>query len=256
MTNRALEFLTQPSGFNHSFLLGSVIISAAIAFLPSLGGSVFSRRPERWAPFALALAAFVIVPAAAFNTGFLYERLGVFLTPLWLMIWNAPGPIVRRRLDWAPMVLVLFWIFANVGRFASFARETEQFDRLMASVEPGKHVASMVHDHSSPLFAAPVYMHFPAWYQATRAGIVDFNFADFPPQMIRYKANQGPRINEFLGWYPTAFEWDLNGGSAYDYFIVKSDVDVAQYIFKDKVNEVRLVDRSGWWWLYKNINRP
>jgi hypothetical protein len=126
---------------------------------------------------------------------------------------------------------------------------------VIAGLEPGRRVASMVFDARSPFFTLPVYLHFPAWYQATQRGVVDFNFADFFSQMVRYKADAGPRMTDFLGWYPTEFEWQTNGGARYDYFIVKSGSDISEQIFKDKRSSVELVTRSGWWWLYRNLER-
>jgi hypothetical protein len=116
-------------------------------------------------------------------------------------------------------------------------------------------VASMVYDRSSPYFATPVYLHFPAWYAATQRGIVDFNFADFISMMVRYRKDAGPRMTEPLAWSPTYFDWRENGGEQYDYFIVKASFDVSAAIFKEQRGSVELVTRSGWWWLYRNLRR-
>jgi hypothetical protein len=93
------------------------------------------------------------------------------------------------------------------------------------------------------------------WYQARHQGLVDFNFADFLPQMVRYRRDAGPRMTDFLGWYPAEFQWQANGGGGYDYFIVKAPLDISEAIFKEKRSAVTLVERSGWWWLYRNDER-
>lgn len=247
---RLFELLAQPAGRDYVSLF-SLFITGSVALLPALMGSSFSRSPQRWLPFALGLLVFVTAPHFVLSTAYFYQRLGVFLVPLWLMAWDAPAAGTRRP-DWLVMPLVLFWMFMNTGRFAAFARETEAFDRVLAEMQPGRRVASMVYDKRSPLFALPVYMHFPAWYQAKHAGIVDFNFADFYSQMVRYKADAGPRIDETTTWYPDAFEWDRHGGERYDYFIVKANADISPQIFKHKREAVELVVRSEWWWLYRN----
>ncbi len=46
-----------------------------------------------------------------------------------------------------------------------------------------------------------------------------------------------------------------NGGASYDYFLVKASFDVSQEIFKERRGAVELVARSGWWWLYRNVER-
>jgi len=251
MFQRLLALAIQPAGRDSFAALPCALITGSIALMPLLMGSRFSRRPARWLPFVLGLLVFLAAPHYVLSTAFFYQRLGVFLVPLWLLIWDAPAAELRRP-DWLVMPVVLLWMFMNTGRFAAFARETESFDAVVAAIEPGRRVASMVFDNRSPLFALPVYLHFPAWYQAKKAGIVDFNFADFYSQMARYKADAGPRITEQPTWYPTLFDWQANGGASYHYFIVKADFDVSNHIFKDKRGSVELVGRSGWWWLYRN----
>jgi hypothetical protein len=62
-------------------------------------------------------------------------------------------------------------------------------------------------------------------------------------------------MTDRLGWYPTEFQWEANGGARYDYFLVKAPVDISNEIFKEKRGAVELVTRSGWWWLYRNLER-
>jgi hypothetical protein len=250
---RLMELLSQPAG--REYLLSAPItvltVSASVLLFPWLSGATFSHRPERWLPFALGLCAFLLCPHYVLNSAYFYQRLGVFLPPLWLMAWDAPQR--PRRVDWLAMAVVAFWCTTSVGRFAAFARETQSFDAIAAKMEPGRRVAAMIRENGSPLFALPVYLHFAVWYQATRGGIVDFNFAEFYSQMARYREPPGGRISEQLAWYPTTFRWAADGGDRYDYFVVKSSIDVSNDIFKDRRDAVELVARDGWWWLYRNL---
>lgn len=252
--DRAYALLVQPAGGDAFSPLLVVLVTGAIAVLPALCGSRWSRRPERWLPLALGVLVFVVSPHYVFSTAYFYQRLGVFLVPLWLLAWNPPSG-ESRRLDWLAMLMIVAWGFVNTARFAAFARETESFDKVVEAIEPGRKVASMVFDNRSPLFAFPVYLHFPAWYQAERRGVVDFNFADFFSQMARYRKDAPQRVTEILGWYPTEFQWKANGGAHYDYFIVKAPLDISNEIFKEKRSSVEFVGRSGWWWLYRNLER-
>lgn len=250
---RLHQLLLQPAG-HEGFSWLTPLISVSVFLLPLLAGCTFSRRPERWLPFVLGLLVFMVAPRYVFSTAFFFQRLGVFLVPLWLMAWEPPRA-TARRLDWAAIAVVLLWSFTTIGRFAAFARETESFRNVVAAVEPGRRVASMVYDRASPYFATPVYLNFPAWYAGTRHGIVDFNFADFISMMVRYRKDAGPRMTEPLAWSPTYFDWRENGGEQYDYFIVKASFDVSAAIFKEQRGSVELVTRSGWWWLYRNLRR-
>lgn len=248
---RLLGLLTQPAGRDSFEPLLCLLMTGSILLLPALMGSTFNRRPERWLPFVLALLVYLAAPHYVMSAAYFYQRLGIFLVPLWLLAWDPPAHELHRP-DWLVMPLVLLWMFLNTGRFAAFAKETESFDDIMAAIPPGQRVASLLYDKGSPLFALPVYLHFPAWYQAKQAGIVDFNFAEFYSQMARFKADAGNRITEASTWQPWLFDWQADGGAKYDYFIVKANADVSEQIFKDKRGAVELVARSEWWWLYRN----
>ena len=123
-----------------------------------------------------------------------------------------------------------------------------------ARMEPGKRVAALVVDNATPWFSTPVYLHFVSWYQAKTGGVVDFNFSDF--QSVLLRPNVGaPHVTEVLAWRPWFFEWTTHGGSRYDYFVVKSEADVTELIFKDHVASVELVAREGSWWVFRNAAR-
>jgi len=36
---------------------------------------------------------------------------------------------------------------------------------------------------------------------------------------------------------------------------VKANMDISAPLFKEKLAAVQLVGRSGWWWLYRNLER-
>jgi hypothetical protein len=240
--------IAQPSGLERVSALG-VLVTGAIVLLPPLTGSRLSSSPARWLPFALGLVVFLAAPSYAFQTGFLYERLGVFLVPLWLMMWDRPTG-QPHKLAWLAMPLVIVWLFGNVARFASFARETQHFDAVLAAMEPGKRAAYLVIDRGTPLFSTPVYWHFASWYQATKRGIVDFNFADFYT-VVQYKQADRPRVSEQVSWYPQLFDWQQHGGASYDYFVIKADTDVGPILFRGHEAAVELAAHSGWWWVYR-----
>lgn len=249
--SRLTLLLVQPAGFERLSLL-AIPITVSILVLPPLAGSRLTRSPARWLPVGLCLAIFLAAPSYAYLTGFLYERMGVFLVPLYLLLWDPPAER-RENLAWLAMPLVLAWLFVNVSRFASFSRETQDFDVILKAVPPHKRVGALILNPNTPLFGTPVYLHFTSWYQATRRGIVDFNFAEFR-SVLHYRQADSPRITEQLSWYPQLFDWESHGGKSYDYFVVKGDinVDLAPRLFREHMDSIELVAHSRWWWLYRN----
>ena len=91
LLNRFVMLLVQPAGREALSPAICTLVTGSLVLLPRLAGSTASGRLERWLPFVLGLLMFFAIPAYALNTGFLYERLGLFLVPLWLLAW------IRRR---------------------------------------------------------------------------------------------------------------------------------------------------------------
>ena len=242
--------LIQPAGLDR-LSLASAVITAFILLLPVVAGSRPSRNPERWAPFVIGLILVLVTPRSVFHTAYIYPRLGVFLVPLWLIAWDPPGGRVNR-IDTIGMLVILVWLAMNVGRFAAFARDTQAFDKILKRMEHGQTAASLVVNSGSSLFGAPVNMHIPAWYQAKKAGIVDFNFADAYAPVVRYKANRGPRLTERIVWAPLELDWAEHGGYRYRYFVVKAPVNLSYHLFAGQPEPIILVARYNDWWLYEN----
>jgi hypothetical protein len=255
---RLFELSSQPAGGDLTKMpLLNVLVVGAILLVPGLAGGRLSRQSERWVPFVVGLLTFMLMPRFAFSTAYVFHRVAIFLVPLWLLAWDPPEASRERRVDWAVMLVVVIWGLTNVSHFAGFAAETRSFDRVMVHMESGRRVGALYVHPWSPNFSRPVYLNFAAWYQAERAGIVDYNFANSLAQMVRYKDRDrfAPRINEFLAWNPQYFRWDRHGGDSYDYFLIKAPADPAAVIFKEKQQSVELMAREGWWWLYRNNER-
>jgi hypothetical protein len=247
---RLAYLVSQPSGSSGISYLAAAI-TAAIVLLPVLCGSRFTSNPARWLPLAAVAATYFAMPSYAFLSGFLYERLGAFLVPMWLLVFDRPTQSPHHRFEWLAMIVVLLWVGNNTWKFAAFASETRGFREAISRVPEGRHVAGLIVDTTSRQFSTPVYLHFANWYQAERHGVVDFNFADF--QMVVQRHDKGrPRVTEGLAWRPLLFNWQRDGGSTYDYFLVKAPADFSEVIFKEHITEVELAGREGMWWLYRN----
>lgn len=247
------HLLSQPAGREVAGTL-SLVVTLAVTLLPLLAGARITRRPERILPFCCALLVLVALPHYAMGTAYLFERMGIFVVPFWLLMWDRPTK-ERVYVEWLAMVVVTVWCLSNAARFASFAKEVQSFRAVMAHAQPGKRLAGIIVAKWTPLFPFPVYLHFPSWYQAEQQGIADFNFGDFLPQMVRFKAGAPPRIDEPVAWRAELFDWERNGGANYDYFLIKFAADISDPVFKDKRSSVELVAQRGDWWLFENKER-
>ena len=245
---------SQLSGLDGIAFAASLPIAATILLLPFATGHRFSAKPERWLPLTVGVVVYFLFPSFAQNTAFLYERLGVFLIPLWLMAWDPPAN-KGRAFGVVTLAILALWSGVNLVRFALFGSSMNQFDVVLKAAEPGRHLAGMLVCNASPYFTNPVYLHFAAWYQAVGLGIADMSFAITHPSPVRYRDMKQPRFGEFLAWNPTAFSWSRDAGDSYDYFLVCAGADLADVLFKDRQASVTLVAQQGPWWLYRNVTR-
>lgn len=183
---------------------------------------LLALRP-RWrssVPFAAVLAMMLVIPSYAFDTAFLYERYGVFLLPA--LAWAFPAERAQAR---APSALILLLCALVLGLYSvrawRFGEETRSIDAAMGALAPGERALTLAFSTASPAARHPyVYIHYPAWYQAERNGLVDFNFAWFPPQVVRWRPERASAVTPGFEWYPQRFDWTKHEGERYRYFFV------------------------------------
>jgi len=254
LRERLVTFFSQLAGLDGFAFAVSLAVVVTILLLPIALRYKFTGRPERWLLLAVGVGVYLVFPSYAQGTAFLYQRLAVFLVPLWLIVWEPPATRTRAL---APVVLAVLgvWWSVNAVRFWNFGRETQEFANVLAKAPPGGHLAGMLLCNGSEYFSNPVYLHFAAWYQAVSGGITDNSFAMTHPSLVRYRDMNRPRLGDRLAWYPEDFSWSRDGGDSYDYYLVCAGADMSALLFKDRVTSVDLVEQQGSWWLYRNVDR-
>lgn len=251
---RFKDVVVQSSGLDGGFIVISLIVTAVIIGLPLIVGARMTRHPARWAMALAGAAAFFSFPSYWIGTAFLYERLGLYLPILWFLLWDRQYGR-DTRWQWLGVFAVLLWAGVNMLRFSAFDLETRDFRAITALIGSGKRAGSLVAAAGSRQFRYPIFMHFPSWYQAEHRGVVDYNFGLFYVTVVRYKPEHRPNWETGIAWDPGRFDWNKNQGDSYDYFIVRSDVDVGERVFKSALPKVDLVAQQGWWWLYRRVDQ-
>jgi hypothetical protein len=249
--DRIIGILSQPAGLGALSVYASALLVAGLLAFPFLSGARLSDRPELRALPVVALVVLFAMPATAFGSIFLYQRLTIFLLPVYLLAWKYPAG-VKPKLEGAVLAVVGLLALANVARFAAFGAEMRNLSAVIEQTEPGKKLMYFPVIPVTAGFGEPVHFHSGAWYQAEKRGIVDFNFAFFFPSMVRFREGQHTWVpNDSVVWQPMQFEWERSNGEFYDYFLAHSLDDAQDALFKADQNKVELVARQGWWWLYK-----
>lgn len=228
----------------------AVLLGLALATLPLVLGGRPSRQPVRWVPFALTLGLFLAAPLDMFGTSFIYPRLGVLLLPAWLVALEPRRP--PRIAAWVPAVLVLAVLADIAIGLRRFDAEVGDLDRLVASMAPDRRVLYLPVDRRSQATPAPVYLHSGQWYQVAKGGIVDFSFAEFFPNLFRYRPGEEPPLPEGIEWRAWQFDYHHHGGALYDYFLVHAPLEPTALVFSEAPEAVELeAVAEGGWWLYR-----
>lgn len=239
-------------------------LAGLIAFaVPWLLGSRFQKDRRAFIPFALLFVAWMTMPVTALKTAFLYPRFALFVLPFYSLMFSEPSPdgkssatrgFAQSAAIIAMPAICFFFLAIVASRMLGFARESADFDALAARAEPSRRALSLVFDRESPAANNSfVYLHYPLWYQTERGGLVEFNFAAFLPQPVRYK----PQVfiaSERVALAPRTFDWVADRGALYDYFFVRGPVAPPKDFLANAQCAVRLTDSVGKWYLYERLS--
>ena len=235
----------------------ALLSAALLAAIPFLLGARPSRQLYRWLPLLLVVALFLAAPYKLLGTTLVYERFAVLVLPTLLFALDhrpaAAYPPWRRAL--APL-LAAGWIVALAVRFWGFHLEVDGFKNVIREVPENRRLLYFSVLNSSEFIPYPVFVYFGVWYQVERGGMVDFSFADFFPPRFRYRPERKPPLPALFRWRPWLFRFDQNGGTLYDYYLVRSPVEVGGALFAGASEPIVPVRREGQWWLYRRGGAP
>ena len=259
----------------HTILLGGLddpaprwmlLCCIALAAIPFAGRlKVDPGRTESLVIAAGVIGAIALMPSYAWSTGLLYPRFALFLSPAYAWLFS-PATGARRHvtttsdplLGMVAIVIGALALFQHLADAMAFSRETKDFDAVIARAEPRSRALSLMLDPTSAARVNPeVYLHFPLWYQAEKQGFVDFNFAIFHPEVVRFARRPSP-IDRYVslgagaGW----FDWKLSHGSQYRYLFVRHTAPIPAGLFSGADCPPVQVAASGPWALYENRPCP
>lgn len=204
-----------------------------------------------WAPLALPVVVWLAVPGEAAKTCYLYQRFALLLFPTYALLFRDDGSTPKRRADAveAGLAALCVLFFGTVAvRERRFAREAAPFEDVLAAAEPNQRAMGVVLDPTSAVWPHPWAYHvYAAWYQVERDGFVDFNFAAFPPEMVRFRPGRTPVMAASV----QELDWHRDDAATYRYFFVHHTRPLPQGMFDDDQCRVQLVRESGPWALYE-----
>ncbi len=248
----ALIFIQSAS--SETFLPLTTILIA----VPLLLGLRFSRFAA--IPLVVVVVIMLCVPRTAYATDFLFERFAMFLLPFLALTFGPPltadpNPIRSRLCVVALMLACWGGIAIHARQALAFTHENLDFERVLAAAEPGRRAATLVLDLASEAADhASIAQYQPTWYQIEKKGLVEFNFAKFHTQVVRYRAEHIPNDGFAFNGHAVPFDWSLPQARFYDYFFVRQKGANLPRTFADSpACELRLVKASGAWSLFERV---
>jgi hypothetical protein len=247
--------LTLALGF--SYLLLFSVGWLQIRVNPNLDASV---------PLIVVLLVLLFIPHFAMNTFFLYQRFGLFTFPflaLALVRKNDETALQHQaKFAFAGHVILALvctgFLVIQARAAIEFDKESRDFDTVIRALDPGQRVLSLVWDKESPAadnFAA--YQNFVAWYQAEQQGFVDFNFAWFPPQIVRFKLDRLPEMGpaQLLPLDTSKqFDPDFFQIWRYKYLLERSSNTFRGNLLSSRHCNITLLKKVGEWSAYEIQN--
>lgn len=230
------------------------LATAVALFAPFYLGVQANRGPAVWLLAALVALLFVL-PMQAFQTGLIYQRFTLLLPAFIAFAFRAkdtgPSGARWRWAGTAVLILACWTVLAiQASRVAAFAEEGRSFETVLKAAKPGQRALAMAFDPESPAASNGIlYMHYASWYQADKHGFVDFNIADFHPQVVRFKPGKSPGINQLFGWNPAKYAFSGLDMTIYTYFFVRGSSGQVGKLKRSSPCNVQTLAEDHEWYL-------
>jgi hypothetical protein len=227
-------------------------LGIAVLILVALSLGTPSRQWGRYGLLALALLAYFLFPFELRGVSFLFERFAVLIIPGLILAAAGARSLLPKWLRRAALVLFSAgWVGVFSQRMREFNQEAGDFPRLIRELPPRLRVRPLIFANRGSAFpGTPLFLHFPAYYQAEKGGFLGYSFARYYTCFVRYQPAVDIGMGEDMEWNPRDFNATVEVPK-YDVFIVRADWDAGGALFRHSPQPVTLETHSGPWWIYR-----
>lgn len=185
--------------WNMSYLDYYDLASIVILIAPPLLGLQLRKNIQHYVPLIAFLIIWYALPTIGFQTNFVYHRFAIFFVPFYYLIWQTHPNLSLAKTNISQIACIIFAVatLAFMHKFYSDQIKFKQEPSLIAyqqithEMKPQKRVlllqGFMKSDNTTGMSSHMEYLYFANWYQAQKHGWVDFNFASFHSQIVRFK---------------------------------------------------------------------
>lgn len=247
-----------PGMVNLPYSTESIFVSIGLLALPfAFARPVYSLSHS--APLMLYACIMLFVPKYFMGNFYTAQRFDIFGVLLYALMFAgsttmAQSALVRVRNLLrlvAPLVALLAASRSTINS-STFDREARGFRSIVATMQAEAPVLGLISARDSMAFSRPVFLHFPAWYQVEKAGMVDYSFAYWPGMNLTYRRDRLPLADETLLWFPQRFDWQIHNADRYRYFIVKGSKQFPSTVLGKHKGQVTLNATEDDWYLFEN----
>lgn len=230
----------------------TVLLSILLAILPWASGlHIDFRRRSAVIIAGAVVAVMALAPEAAWSSNLIPQRFALLLPTAYACLF-ADAPAARVFGPWLGlMALAVGYIALARDAFDAvhFAAESRDFEAVLSRAAPGARALSVVLERRSAVVSSPApYAHFPLWYQAEKHGFVDFNYAYYSQQVVRF-AGAPPPFYRQLQRPVGRLDWRGEGPGRYRYVFVRGAPPASLFAGAERPPVVAAV--SGAWTLFE-----
>ena len=170
---------------------------------------------------AVAFTAYFVAPTGYDWIWPIAQRFPLLALLLAVAVVPAPPKHVTSVLLAGVVVVFALMTREVTNAFVAFDRdEVADFDQALAHIPERSNVAGLIFSRGSRHVKFSPFIHYVAYHQARRGGVVMFTFADFPQSPFRFRDdNRPPRVGPRWEWMPERVRAkDL---AFYDYLLVR-----------------------------------
>jgi hypothetical protein len=199
------------------------------------------------------LLLYFVLPQHTATAKFIHFRHAVLAALFLPLAASVEGLRRMRALAWLLTTGTAAFALVNAGVHAfAFEREASEFDMVVEAIPMRSRVLGVVADPRSDGFATTPYVHFPAYVQARRGGILAVTFPHLfwnMPVAMRADAGVPPTPVDFE-WRPGVYN-EHQFGWFYDWAIVRLPTD--GMLAQSPEFPFDLVLTQGRWQLYRRV---
>lgn len=200
------------------------------------------------------LLLYFVMPQHTPGAKFVHFRHALLAVALLPPLASAAAPQRLRRLTWGAIVLLAVLSTANAWwHLFKFHGEARAFDRVAREVPARSRLLSLIYDPHGEVMATAPYLHFGAYVQARKGGVLATDFARFwnIPVRLRPRARV-PRLPGDFEWVPRKYSFK-RFGYYFDHVLVRKNNKYRQLPILRFPYEL-VIDRSPWQ-LYRRKKR-